>query len=319
MHKYDLDRTPSASPPANSRENEPLQDIQPFERPGLPSIATALARIFYLVLTVTELSLQLALLAVVAAIGFIPAQHPVNDATLSNSPTRIFAHPVAPEHSPEFSVLAGAPQSLTSQTSSPEHSPSASIQSLPMPRTFRPYYLPIVHFLRLFPHTEEPDAEWHTPEPICSEEIDLYDDLGEYNHGLQLEDLTQDDLALDDAEVAELARSCVSIADTFGNHPSVILTTPSSSSTTLAPPADLICTTTPSSDSTTLAPPADLICANCRAHRDHYDNSHPETATLQNIGWYCSPSSTSRAWFVVSVGRMIGVFDNWFVISYYYF
>lgn len=260
MHKNDPDKPPfdsqpSPPPPPPTHMNE-------------PSIANTLVSMLYLVLTIAELSLQFGLLAVATAITFIPGQQQL-----------VAEHSI----SPSDYVMSLPP------------SPSTTVQ-LHLPcRTFRPLYLPIRHFLRLFPQTEDLDTEWFATERMQSEDIDMYDEHGEYDHGLHLEDLTQDDLEMDGAEAAAVTQSTMSsLTDTLENSFSAILS-----------PTVVL-------DHTSMLPSSDeLICDSCRQHKEHYNNLHPEMATINNIGWHCSPPSGSRVWFVVAVGRNIGVFDSW--------
>lgn len=143
------------------------------------------------------------------------------------------------------------------------------------------------------------DTKWFATETIRSEDVNLYDEHGEYETGLHLEDLTRADLEMDDEEAAVVTQSVASFAGTFGNSSSVIL----ASSPVSTHSASII----------TVSSPVPTLCDNCRANCDSFDGAYPEPATISNIGWYCSPVSESQAWFVVSVGRNIGVFDNWFV------
>lgn len=268
MHKRD----PDDEPPFN------LQPTPPHPLLNEPSIANSVVSLLYLVLTIVELSLQLGLLAVATATNSIPQQQPAS----------------------ENSLHLNIGLSPSNHTMSLPPSPSTTVQPDLSPRTFRPHYLPIRDFLRLFPHTETPDTEWFATERMQSEDVDMYDDHGEYEHGLHLEDLTQDDLDMDGAEAAAVTQSTISLNDTFGNHSSV----------TLSPAVSL------EHNSTLLPSSGEGICDNCRLNREHYDNLHPETATVSTVGWDCSPPSGSRLWFVVAVGRNIGVFDNWKVFSH---
>lgn len=264
MHKHDPDE-----PPSNPQPLPPLNE---------PSIAKALVSMFYLALSVAELSLQLGVLAVATTINFIPGPQ---QAVIN--------------HSLEVEVS----RSPTSHTTSLPPSPAATaLVHLPQ-RTFRPHYLPLRDYLRLFPQVEAPDAEWFATERMQSEDVDLYDEYGEYDHGLHLEDLTQDDLEMDEAEVAAVTQSTASLTITLANSTPVIS----------APAVSIDHNTTSSLSS------VEPICDNCRAHRQHYDYPHPEMATIDSVGWHCSPPSESRAWFVIAVGRNIGVFDSWYVLS----
>lgn len=260
--------------------DKPPFNLQPYPPPppytNETSIVNALVSMFYLALTVAELSLQLGLLAVATVVNFLPGQQQL-----------------ATDHSLRHNISLNPSDHITSP--SPPPSPSTAAQPHLSHRTFRPLYLPIRHFLRLFPQTEAPDTEWFATERVQSEDVDMYDEHGEYNHGLHLEDLTQDDLDMDEAEATAVTQSTISPTDTSENISSV----------TSSPTISL------DRDSTFLPSSGELICDNCRVHRDHYDNLHPEMATISNIGWHCSPPSGSRVWFVVSVGRNIGVFDSW--------
>lgn len=283
---------PEPSPPEN---NSPS--------PTAPSIKSAIASTVYLVFAVAELSLQLSLLAVATAINLIPfQQQPVaNTMQLSTSATDQSSDPLI--HPMDDGTALS--HSTAEYAPSPAPSPSTPVQPLLESHIFRPHYLSIRQFLRLFPLTEPMDTEWFATEVIRSEDINLYDEHGEYETGLHLEDLTQADLDMDDDEVAVVTQSVASLADTFGNTSSVILA-PSPVSTH-------------SASIVTVSSPVPILCDNCRTNYNPFDDAYPETATISNIGWYCSPVSESRAWFVVPVGRNIGVFDNWLVFSRYLF
>lgn len=61
----------------------------------------------------------------------------------------------------------------------------------------------------------------------------------------------------------------------------------------------------------------DIVCAHCGRATPYVEPTNiwtnPDAPTIDNIGWYCSPNSSSTTWFKVGVGRRIGVFDNWSV------
>lgn len=285
MQKSDPDGPPVPQQPISADDEAEMTST--LDQPQALSIVTALVSTLYMALTLAELSIQLTLLAVATAIDFIPVPQPVNGTVQLSSST-------GPTEISSDSGRASARTSIEHIDTPPSSPSSTVVQLLPEPRTFRPHYLPIRDFLRLFPHTDAPDAPWHATESMRSEDADLYDDHGEYDHGLQLWDLTQEDLEMDDIEAAEVTHSNMSVTETFGLIPSPVSSLSATSSVT-SPSPDII------------------MCPNCRMHRNHYNFSRPEAATLDNIGWHCSPPSESAVWFVVAVGRRISVFDNWFV------
>lgn len=133
----------------------------------------------------------------------------------------------------------------------------------------------------------------------------MYDENRDWDHGLELDNLTEADLKMDAEEEAEVTgirhlQLATSVADTFGVAP--LQTVP-------FPPIAMF---------------YDIICSQCQHTSSLIEPTNnwnrPDMPTIDNIRWYCSSYSVSERWFKVAVGRRIGIFDNWcvFYVVYLY-
>lgn len=114
-------------------------------------------------------------------------------------------------------------------------------------QSYRPAFIIIAKLRNLFPQSKPGDTPWFPAEKVASEDVNLYDETGEWDHRLNLYGLTPADFAMDADEEADITRINAShldasMAETFSNsNPYVLLP---SYATNVIPPLcyDIICT-----------------------------------------------------------------------------
>lgn len=297
MHESEVSPRPAPSSPSPiSADTSPLSPSHPKPVTALSTVSTLALSVACLAISIVELSIQLGLLAVSAASSALPSNAmPAMASPIVNECGAGSIRSLSPSEPPSTLVTAVNERGVNELSA-----PSSGSPITAEPRIYRPPYITIEQLHNLFPHSDAPDAPWLPAEIITSEDVDLYDEHGDWNHGLDLHNLTQEDLEMDEDEEKEVMHT---------NNPQI---TASVSETISIPPSPTLSVT---SENTPLS--YNIVCPNCQRTSSYIDTTNHWTLrsspTIDNIGWYCSQASSSPNWFKVAVGRRIGVFDNWYV------
>ncbi|KZP34011.1 hypothetical protein FIBSPDRAFT_881471 [Athelia psychrophila] len=291
MYVDDSEGSPHPAPsppspiPADTIPSSPSH-LQPVT--ALSTVSTLALSVACLAISIAELGIQLGLLAISAASSALPL-----DAMPATASLIVNEHSAGNTGSPSPSEPPSTQLSVNELTA-----PSSGPPITAGPRIYRPPYITIEQLHNLFPRGDTPNAPWLPAEEIVSEDADLYDEHGDWDHGLDLHNLNQEDLEMDEDEEEEVMRI---------NNPQI---TASVSETISISPSPTLSPTSVNSP-----PSYSIVCPTCRRTSLYIDTTNywtlRDSPTIDNIGWYCSPASSSPKWFKVAVGRRIGVFDNW--------